>query len=401
MIEYRYSAVGASGQRVRGVAVALSESDLESRLARIGLHLLAVRAVKPGRRLGAQRAVAARERLDLLMQLEALLRAGVPLAQALADLQASAGSPAAGKLVAMLRERIESGATLSQAIADHPAVFDSQIVGLVRAGEATGELPAVLARIVASLKWRDELAAKVKRALTYPAFVAVVVVAAVYFLMVYLVPQLVQFLRTMGQALPWATRALIAVSEAFVGYWYAIFGAPIVIVAATTAAARASPAFARRLDAAALRLPLFGTLVQKIALARLADTLGLMYRSGVTVLDALRQCEDVMANAVLRESIARARALIATGMGIADAFEATGLLPPLLVRLLRVGERTGDLEGALANVAYFYTRDIDETIGRLQGLIEPVITVVLGLILGWVMFAVLGPIYETIGKIRV
>lgn len=400
MIEFRYQAVAADGRRVRGVAGAASEAELESRLARLGLYLLRARAQRLTPWPWARARIEPRQRLDLFMQLEALLRAGVPLLEALDDLRQAAASAALAQLVAQMRDRIEAGATLSQALADHPSVFDAQIVGLVRAGEATGELPVVLQRIVAALKWRDELTAKLKKALTYPAFVAVAVIGVVAFLMVYLVPQLTQFLRTMGQALPLPTRLLIAVSEAFVGYWYVMVGAPALVAMAVAAVARADEGVRRRLHGWALALPLVGALLQKVALARLANTLGLMYRSGIPVLAALAQCEEVTGNLVLRAAIARAREAIAGGMGIADAFEAGALLPPLLVRMLRVGERTGDLEGALDNVAYFFARDVDETVARLQGLIEPVITVVLGAVLGWVMFAVLGPIYDTIGRIR-
>lgn len=401
MTQFRYRAVAADGHRVSGITAALSEHDLEGRLARLGLHLLQARPARAGSAWWARRAgIDARQRLDFFMQLEALVRAGVPLVEALDDLRQSAPSPALAELVALLRDRIESGATLSQALAEHATVFDAQIVALVQAGETTGALPTVLARIVTSLKWRDELAAKVKKALTYPAFVAVVVAGVVAFLMAYLVPQLVQFLRTMGQSLPLQTRLLIALSEAFVGYWYLFVLVPAATVAAIVIAARSDRRFRRRVDAVALGLPLIGALLQKVALAQVANTFGLMYRSGVTVLDGLQQCEQVAGNLVIAEAVARARAAIAGGATIADAFDATGLLPPLLIRMLRIGERTGDLEGALENVAYFYARDVDETVERLQGLIEPIITVVLGAILGWVMIAVLGPIYETIGRIR-
>lgn len=401
MMQFRYRAVAADGHRVSGITAALSEGDLESRLARLGLHLLQAQPLRTGLAwLPRRGAIDARQRLDFFMQLEALVRAGVPLLEALDDLRQSAATSTLAELVALVRDRIESGAALSQALAEHPAVFDAQLVGLIRAGETTGALPAVLARIVASLKWRDELAAKVKKALTYPAFVAVVVAGVVAFLMMYLVPQLVQFLRTMGQSLPLQTRLLIAVSEAFVAYWYLIVFAPVAAVAAVVAAARSNLHFRRRLDGWALRLPLVGPLLQKVALARVANTFGLMYRSGVTVLDGLQQCEQVAGNLAIADAVARARAAIATGATIADAFEASGLLPPLVVRMLRIGERTGDLEGALENVAYFYARDVDETVARLQGLIEPIITIVLGAVLGWVMISVLGPIYDTIGRIR-
>jgi type IV pilus assembly protein PilC len=250
------------------------------------------------------------------------------------------------------------------------------------------------------LKWRDELAAKIRKAVSYPAFTAAVVVGAVTFLMIYLVPQLVQFLRAMGQELPWQTRALIAVSDAFVHRWYLIFGAPVALVVAAATAVRGNPALRYRLDAALLRLPLAGTLLTKIELARFAATLALMYKSGIPLLDGLRQAEDAVVNRALREVLGRARRLIAQGAGLAEAFASLGLLPATLIRMLRVGERSGDLDRALDHVTYFYNRDVDETIERLQSKIEPTLTLILGLLLAWVLSAVLGPVYDAIGNIR-
>jgi type IV pilus assembly protein PilC len=400
--QFEYRAVAGDGRVFRGTLAALNEGDLQARLARLDLHVVRVRqATSRGPLRPRARRIGARERLDFYVQLQTLLAAGVPLVEALTDIRdGAAPGSALAQAVAITVQRIESGATLATALAEQPALADAQMLGLVRAGEASGSLNAVLERIVQMLKWRDELAAKIRKAVSYPAFTAAVVVGAVTFLMIYLVPQLVQFLRAMGQELPWQTRALIAVSDAFVHRWYLIFGAPVALVVAAATAVRGNPALRYRLDAALLRLPLAGTLLTKIELARFAATLALMYKSGIPLLDGLRQAEDAVVNRALREVLGRARRLIAQGAGLAEAFASLGLLPATLIRMLRVGERSGDLDRALDHVTYFYNRDVDETIERLQSKIEPTLTLILGLLLAWVLSAVLGPVYDAIGNIR-
>lgn len=402
MTQFEYRAVSGDGRVFRGTLAALNEADLQARLARLDLHVVRARQATERASLRPRAGrIGARERLDFYVQLQTLLAAGVPLVEALADVRdgAAPGSPLM-RAVAVVLQRIESGATLATALAEQPALADAQILGLVHAGEASGGLNAVLERIVQMLKWRDELAAKIRKAVSYPAFTAVVVAGAVTFLMIHLVPQLVQFLRAMGQELPWQTRALIAVSDAFVHYWYLIFGAPAALTAAGVAVVRGNLALRQRLDAALLRLPLAGALALKIELARFAATLALMYKSGIPLLDGLRQAEAAVINLALREVLGRARQLIAQGAGLAEAFASLGLLPATLIRMLRVGERSGELDRALDHVTYFYSRDVDETIERLQAKIEPTLTLILGLLLAWVLSAVLGPVYDAIGNIR-
>lgn len=401
MNQFEYRAVTADGRTFSGRMAALNEADLDARLQRLGLLTVRARAVAQHRswRIWHER-VPARDRLDLFVQLHTLLKAGVPLLEALADIRDSAGGEATQRVVALIVQRIESGGTLGDALTEQPAVFDQQIVALVRAAEASGTLTAVLERIVAALRWREELVAKLRKALSYPAFVALVVFGAVAFLMVYLVPQLVQFLRTMGEALPLQTRLLIATSEIFVSYGYLILTVPAVALAVLIGTARRSAAVRRRVDRALLATPILGELLKKLDLARFLATLALMYRSGIPLIDALRQAETALGNLVLREAVARAGEMIERGAGLAEAFAATGLMPATLLRMLRVGERSGELDGALEHATQYFAGDADETIARLQTKIEPTLTLILGLMLAWVMIAVLGPVYETVGRIR-
>ena len=234
----------------------------------------------------------------------------------------------------------------------------------------------------------------------YPAFVGSIVLMVTFFLMIYLVPQMVGFIRNMGQQIPLQTRVLIEVSAFLVNYWWAVLAAPAVLVAGVKLAARANPVVRYQLDRLKLSLPVAGEILRKIILSRFASVFALMYSSGITILDAIRSSEETAGNLVIQEGLKLAGERIGEGKNVTAAFQEVGLFPPLVVRMLRVGESTGALDKALLNVSYFYNREVRESISKIQVMIEPALTVLLGAILGWVMLSVLGPIYDVITKIK-
>lgn len=402
MSQFRYRAVNEEGRVVNGQADALNLPELEGRLARVGLSLIRAQQLRSaaGSSSLRRRRVALRELIGFFFHMESMLRAGVPMMESLSDLADSAETLAMRELAGGLRDRIETGSTLSEAMTGYPLVFSKLICGLVRAGEMAGRLPEVLAEIVTSLKWQDELAAQMKKVLMYPAFVGTIITGVVFFLMTYLVPQLVAFIVSMGQELPFHTRALIATSDFIVNWWYMILLVPTALVIGVRMAAARNRGVRLWLDRTKMRLPVLGPVISKIVLARFANTFGLMYSSGFTVIDALRYCEESAGNLEVADGIALVRQLITQGVPVSEAFATVGLFPPLVLRMIKVGEQTGNLDEAMKNVSYFYTRDIEEAVGRLQVLIEPALTLVMGLVLGWIMLSVLGPIYDTISKIR-
>jgi type IV pilus assembly protein PilC len=398
MSRYRYRAINAQGEVVKGELTALHLPDMQAQLKAAGLSLISAREIK--RRVIKLSGLSQREMINLLFHMQMLLRAGVPIVSALQDLRDGADSIELRQVAASLIDRIQNGSTLADAMAVDPGIFAEVVVHLIRSGEITGQLPEVLEELVRSLKWQAELAAQTKKLLMYPAFVTITISGVVVFLMVYLVPQLVSFIVNMGQQIPLHTRALIWLSGAFVNYWWLILPAPVAIGMAISFAARVSEKVRFRLHQALLDIPGVGPVIKKIILARLADSFGLMYRTGIPVIEALGYCEKISGSLPVQRAVARVRERIATGTPISDAFAAENLFPSLVVRMLKVGETTGALDDALANVSYFFNRDIEESIGRVQALIEPVLTVTLGLILGWIMLAVMGPIYDTISKIK-
>jgi type IV pilus assembly protein PilC len=309
-------------------------------------------------------------------------------------------NPRFREVVSGLIESIEGGKNLSQSLAEFPEVFSKVFVSLVRSGEQTGRLPEVLKSLSESLKWEDELAAQTKKLMMYPAFVGGIVLLVTFFLMIYLVPQMTGFIRNMGQEIPLQTVILIAVSNFFVDYWWAVLAAPFVAWFGVRFAARTYPQVAFALDRYKITMPLVGPILKKIILSRFASSFAMMYASGITVLDAVRSCEEIVGSRPIENALHSAGQQIAEGKNLTAAFQDVGLFPPLVIRMLRIGENTGALDTALLNVSYFYNREVKEAIGRVQAMIEPALTLVLGAILGWVMLSVLGPVYDTISKMK-
>ncbi|HFD92668.1 MAG TPA: type II secretion system F family protein [Gammaproteobacteria bacterium] len=400
MVLFQYKAIDAHGKSVIGQIEASNDADLEQRLKRMGLDMISHRpARRRGNRLGSRK-VGRAELITFCFHLEQLVRAGVPLLEGLMDLRDSVTNLRFRETIAALIADIEGGKTLSQAMERFPKIFNRVFINLIRAGEQSGTLPEILAELTETLKWQDELASHTKKVVMYPAFVAIVVMGVIFFLMTYLVPQLVSFIQNMGNELPAHTRALIFISDIFREYWYLILAAPFVVIFGLRYLRRVHPGTRYFTDGLLLRLWFIGPILRKIILARFANNFALMYSTGISIIECIKINETLADNKVIEGALERAHMQIADGTGLSSSFETTELFPPLIIRMIRVGENTGALDQALSNVSYFYYREIKESIERVQKLIEPVLTVILGIMLGWLMLSVLGPIYDIIGNIR-
>jgi len=397
---FSYKAIDASGKNVLGRVEAVNVFDLEQRLARMGLDLVTGAPSSQRSRLMGGRRIPRQDLINFCFHLEQLAGAGVPVIEGLVDLRESVENPRFREVVSGMVEAIEGGRSLSQALAEFPEVFSKVFVSLVRAGEQTGKLPEVLKNLTESLKWEDELAAQTKKLMVYPAFVGSIVLMVTFFLMIYLVPQMAGFIRNMGQELPLQTRILIQVSAIFVAYWWAILAAPFLLWGALKFAVKGNPTVEYAIDRYKISAPLIGPILRKIILSRFASSFAMMYSSGITVLDAIRSCEEIMGNKLLEYALRSAGQQIAEGKNMTAAFQDLGLFPPLVIRMLRIGENTGALDTALLNVSYFYNREVRESIGKVQAMIEPALTLLLGALLGWVMLSVLGPVYDSISKMK-
>ena len=396
---FDYRAIDQTGRTVKGTLSAVNDVDLELRLKRMGLDLITLAELSRQYAPQGRERVTRRDLVTFCIHMRYITRAGIPLLDGLRDLRDTMEKRGFRDVLTALLEDLEGGKVLSQALAAHPSVFGAVFVHSVRAGEQTGLLDAVFDRLGESLKWQEEVASKAKRLMIYPAMVLVVVGAAILFLMLYLVPQVLSLVKTMGVVLPLPTLILLAISNAMQSYW------PIGLLL-MLALGIGLPLWVRQIesgrewwDLTQLQLPVVGPIVQKIALSRFTNTLAMMYRSGVTVLDALRAGEMVAGNRVIASGIHRAAQQIADGRGLSESFQSLALFPPLVIRMLRVGESTGALDEALDNVTYFYNREVLDSIENGLRVLEPLLTAILGLLLGGILVSVLLPIYDLIGNL--
>jgi len=399
MALYSYRAIDEQGKPSKGLQDAANVIDLEMRLKRGGLDLVEAKVDegKAGLRRGK---IKRPELITFFFNLEQLTRAGVPLLESLSDLRDTMNDMRFREIIASMIEAIESGKKLSQAMEQHPDAFDKIFVSLINAGEASGRLPEIFLHITDSLKWQDEMASHTKTIMIYPVFVGSIVVAITFFLMIYLVPQLVSFIKSTGQEIPIQTRILLATSSFFVNYWYVLITLPVVLPIAIKLAITSSPEMRLRFDQFKLDMPVTGPILRKIILARFANTFAIMYGSGITILACIANSRDVVNNLAVAKSLEEVTHEIESGKNLTQSFQHTGMFPPLVIRMLKVGEATGSLDKALLNVSYFYDRDVKDSIKKVQVMIEPTMTLILGALLGWVMLSVLSPIYDIIGKVK-
>lgn len=396
---FAYRAIDQTGRPAKGTLSATNEVDLELRLKRMGLDLITLSELSRQFAPSGRERVTRRDLVTFCIHMRYITRAGIPLLDGLRDLRDTMEKRGFRDVLTALLEDLEGGKVLSQALAAHPSVFGAVFVYSIKAGEQTGLLDEVFARLAESLKWQEEVATKARRLMIYPALVLTVVGIAIVFLMVYLVPQVLQLVETMGVKLPLPTLVLMAVSNAMRSYW--LIGLLVLL-----ATGIGLPLWVRRTEAgrawwdrAQLGLPIVGPIIQKIVLSRFTNTLAMMYRSGVTVLDALRAGEMVAGNRVIAGGIRRAAQQIADGRGLSESFQSLALFPPLVIRMLRVGETTGALDEALDNVTFFYNREVLDSIENGLRVLEPLLTAILGLILGGILVSVLLPIYDLIGNL--
>lgn len=401
MATYDYRAIDQTGLNAKGQMDALNPSDLEIRLERMGLDLITFKETTKSKSPLAKNKVSNRDLVMFCFQLEQLTTAGVPILEGLSDLQESTNNPYFQKVLGAISAEVEGGKMLSEALSAHPDVFDQVFVSLVGAGEQTGQLATVFDNLSNTLKWQDELFAQTKKLLAYPLFVFIVVMAAVTFLMIFLVPEMVKFIGSLGQELPLNTRILIAVSNAFVNFWWLFISLPILFFFAITAWIKSSADARYKFDYFKLKIPMTGDILNKIIMARFARYFALMYQTGIPVLQAIKTCENIVGNKVIADALSRAHAQINAGDSMSESFRNAGLFPALVVRMIKVGESSGALDKSLLNISYFYDRDVNELMQKMLKMLEPALTVVLGLILMFIMVSVLGPVYDSFSHMKI
>ncbi|NNE64368.1 MAG: type II secretion system F family protein [Gammaproteobacteria bacterium] len=397
---YQYKAIDAGGKFLSGSLDAGNIADLELRLEKMDMDLVTYKQKEPGSELFGRNKIGRRDLINFSFYLEQLTRSGVPILEGLADLRDGEENPTFRDIIAGVIEAIEGGNSFSQALALYPKIFDDVFVSLIKVGERSGRMSEVLVDITETLKWQDELLSKAKKIMTYPLVIGSLVLSVILFMMIFVVPDIMDAIVGLGGKIPFETRALMATSDFLVNYWYLVISTPIITVFVLKYFYKHSSKARFKLDGILIRMWLFGPVNEKIKISRFTRYFALMFASGITVLDAINLSKSVVSNAVLEDGIERAWQQISEGNSISDSFKNIGIFPPLVVRMLRVGESSGQMDKSLNNVSYFFDRDINDSIEKMEPVMQTSMMATIGIIVLWLAMSVLGPIYDTIATIE-
>ncbi|HEX7127194.1 MAG TPA: type II secretion system inner membrane protein GspF [Thermodesulfobacteriota bacterium] len=399
MAVFEYRGVGADGRPAKGIVDAESARAARAKLRKDGIFPTevreesAVRAIagRPGRRAG--RRVSATDLAVTTRQLATLVGAAVPLVESLRALADQVEHPTLKPVLARVRERVNEGASLADALADHPRIFTPLYVNMVRSGEASGALDIVLGRLADFTEKQARLRGRLGAAMIYPIIMLVVGTGILAFLLTYVVPQITQVFAEQKVALPWLTRALLGVTDVLRGYWWLILGL-IAAAALGLDRYRRTPKGREALDRFWLRLPVFGRLVRMAAVARATRTLSTLLGAGVQMLPALGIVAAVVDNRVLAGAIEAARTRVAEGESLSEPLRRSGHFPPIVTHMIAVGERSGELEAMLGKVADAYDEVVETRIAALTALLQPVMILAMGAVVLLVVLAILLPIID-------
>lgn len=400
MPAFEYQAVDAQGRRQRGVLQADTARAARQLLRERALLPLEVDAVTSSRRTALwQPRLSARELALLTRQLATLLKAGLPVDEALGAVAEQSESRLARRILAELRARVVEGSSLAAAMLGFESSFPEMYRASVLAGEQSGQLDVVLARLAEHVERGDDLRQRVWLALAYPLLLLGLSLALVAALMTWVVPQLIEVFAGMGQRLPPLTRGLIVVSD-FVQAWglALLVGFTALLVAAAVLLRQPGPR--RRFQALLLGLPLFGSLLRGAATARFARTLALLSGSAVPVLDALRIAAEVLGNLPMRDAVREVALRVREGSGLARALGASGLFPPIAVHLVASGERSGQLEPLLEQLALYQEREVESRLGALMAVLGPLAILMVGGLVLLIVLAILLPIFDQSALLR-
>ena len=396
MPTFSYTARTAQGERRAATLEAANREDAVAELRRLRLAVVTLQEVTRRPRTGT---VSLRDIVVFTRQFSTMIDAGLPLVQALGILAKQSENPVLQGVIRQVVFDVESGRTVADALAKHPRAFSELYVSMVAAGEAGGILDTILLRLATFLEKSDALVRKVKSALIYPCVILGIAVAAVAILLVVVIPTFQEMFASVGLVLPLPTRLVIALSAALQAYWWAFLGILAGLIMAVRRA-YGTPRGRLAIDRLLLATPIVGDLIRKTAVSRFTRTLGTLVSAGVSILDGLEITAKTAGNRVVADAILASRSSIAGGDTIAAPLARSQVFPPMVISMIAVGEQTGGLDEMLRKIADFYDTEVDTAVSGLLSIVEPVLIVALGLIVGGMVVAMYLPIFDIISTVQ-
>ncbi|MCK5770077.1 type II secretion system F family protein [Algiphilus sp.] len=390
---FRWEGTDRKGKRVKGQTSGRSETDVKRALRKQGINPLRVR--KQSSLFGSgKRKIKSEDIAVFSRQMATMMAAGLPLVQALELVGQGHENPTMGELVLALKTDVEAGNSFAEALGRHPVYFDDLFVNLVDAGEKSGTLETLLDKVALYKEKTEAIRKKVKKALTYPAAVVAVAFIVTGILLYFVVPQFQDLFQGFGADLPVFTLMVIALSQFVQEWWWVILLGLGATAYGFTFIKKRSPAFRRLLDRIALRLPIVGVILHKSALARYHRTLSTMFAAGVPLVEALDPVARASGNIIFEEAVYGIRDEVASGTQLYQGMQGAGLFPPMATQMVAIGEESGSLDAMCAKVADYYESEVDAMVDSLSSLLEPLIMVVLGILVGGLVVAMYLPIFQ-------
>lgn len=331
-------------------------------------------------------------------QLSTLISSGVPIVQGLGILEAQIESKALKSIVSKVREDIEAGVSIADAMQKHPKVFSELYVAMIRSGEVGGILDVILDRLASYLESSEALKGKIKSAMTYPIVVGIIAVGAAIFMLTGVIPQFAAIFKDIGAELPFPTRMMLFLSDLISKNLPIVVFGPIAVFVSFKQLKKLSAAVRFKVDTIKLKLPMFGDMVRKMSIAKFTRTFATLIKSGVPILQALETVAKTAGNMVLEKAILQSKEAIREGERIADPLRKCGVFPAMVIQMIAVGEETGALDTMLTKVADFYDREVDDAVKSMTSMIEPLIIVFMGGVIGSMVLALFLPMFELTSK---